>query len=43
MGSNGYFEADGHILEPEGETAEFLEEPYSSHGRDRVLFAPLVP
>ena len=30
MASNGYFDADGHVLEPEREIAAFLREPYAS-------------
>ena len=40
MASTGYFDADGHILEPEAEIAEFLEEPYASHSRNRGGFLP---
>lgn len=40
MASKGYFDADGHILEPEAEIAEFLEEPYNSHRTTRGGFMP---
>ena len=36
--SNRYFDADGHVLEPEAEIAEFLEEPYLSNRGHRGVF-----
>ena len=41
MANNGYFDADGHVLEPEVEIAEFLEEPYLSNwARGRSFLPP---
>ena len=40
MADKAYFDADGHILEPEAEIAAFLEEPYASHTRNRGGFLP---
>jgi len=41
MASKGYFDSDGHILEPEADIAAFLEEPYSRHRTSRGGFLPM--
>jgi predicted TIM-barrel fold metal-dependent hydrolase len=39
MAVNGYFDSDGHIIEPEKEIAAFLAEPYKSYSDRR----PILP
>jgi predicted TIM-barrel fold metal-dependent hydrolase len=37
---NGYFDSDGHVLEPEAEIAEYLEEPYKNYSGRRSFLPP---